>query len=58
MIRYEVTIVTLKSSFLPEEPERRILRGYCRGVRPSNIYLYIYIYIYWVEGLIRGREIV
>ena len=56
MIRYEVTIVTLKSSFLLEEPERRILRGYCRGVRPSNIYLYIYIY--WVEGLIRGREVV
>ena len=54
MISYEVTVVTLKSSFLPEEPERRISRGYCRGVRPSNIYLYIY----WAEGLIRGREVV
>ena len=42
MIRYEVIVVTSKSSFLPEAPERKISRGYCRGVRPSNIYLCIY----------------
>ena len=38
-------MVTSKSSFLPEEPKRRISKGYYRGVRPSNIYIYIYIYI-------------
>ena len=30
------TIVILKSSFLPEEPERRILRDYCRGIGPKG----------------------
>jgi len=34
--------VTSKSSFLPEEPERRILRGYCRGIGPkSSFSMYI-----------------
>ena len=54
MTRYRVTVVTSKSSFLPKEPNRRILRGYRRGVRSNNIYLCIY----WVEGLIRGRKVV
>ena len=36
------TIITLKSSFLPEKPERRILKGYCRGVGPrSSLSMYI-----------------
>ena len=39
-------VVTSKSSFLPEEPERRISRGYCRGDRPSSLYLCIY----WAGG--------
>jgi len=43
--RYEVTVVTSKSSFLPEELERRISKDYCRGVRPSYIYIYISMYI-------------
>ena len=30
------TAVMSRSSFLPEEPERRILRGYCRGIGPRN----------------------
>ena len=46
--------MTSKSSFLPKEPDRRILRGHCRGVRSNNIYLCIY----WVEGLIRGCKVV
>ena len=54
MTRYGVTIVTSKSSFLPEELERRISKGYCRGVKPSNIYLCIY----WAEGLIRGHKVI
>ena len=33
--------MTSKSSFLSEEPERRISRGYCRGYRPRNTYIYI-----------------
>ena len=34
--------VTSKSSFLPEELERRILRGYCRGIGPrSSFSMYI-----------------
>ena len=44
-------VVTSKSSFLPEEPEKRIFRGYCRGDRPSSMYLCIY----WVRDLIRGH---
>ena len=36
--------VTLKSSFLPKESERRILRGYCRSIGPkSSLFIYIYI---------------
>jgi len=36
------TTVTSKSSFLPEEPERRISRGYCRGIGPrSSLFMYI-----------------
>jgi len=38
---HKATTVTSKSTFLPEEPERRILRGYCRGDRPKNAHLYI-----------------
>ena len=37
-----VTIVTSKSSFLLEELERRISRGYCRADRPKSTYLCIY----------------
>jgi len=34
--------MTSKSSFLPEELERRILRGYCRGTGPrSSFSMYI-----------------
>ena len=34
--------VTLKSSFLPKEPERRISRGYCRDIGPrSSLSMYI-----------------
>ena len=36
-------VVTSKSFFLPEEPESRISRSYCRNVKPSNIYVYVYI---------------
>ena len=38
-----VIVVISKSSFLPEEQERRISRGYCRYDRPNNLYLYIYM---------------
>ena len=34
-------VVKSKSSFLPEELERRISRGYCKGDRPSSVYIYI-----------------
>ena len=30
---HRLTRVTSKSSFLAEDPERRISRGYCRGIR-------------------------
>ena len=34
--------VTSKSSFLPDEPERRISKGYCRGIGPrSSLSMYI-----------------
>ena len=36
-------MVTSKSSFLLEGPERRISRGYCRDVKPSDIYVCVYI---------------
>ena len=39
-------VVISKYSILPEEPERRISRGYCKGGRPSGMY----ICIYWVRG--------
>ena len=29
---HRTTVVTSKSSFLPEDLERRISRGYCRGL--------------------------
>ena len=39
---HRATIVTSKSSFLPEELERRISRGYCRGIGPrSPLFRYI-----------------
>ena len=39
---HRVSIVTSKSSFLLEELERRISRGYCRADRPKSTYLCIY----------------
>ena len=42
---YRVITVMSKYSFLPEEPERRISRGYCRGIGPRSP-LFI-----WVLGL-------
>ena len=33
---HRATTMTLKSSFLPDELERRISRGFCRGVGPRN----------------------
>ena len=33
---HSVSIVTSKSSFLLEEPERRISKGYCRDIRPRS----------------------
>jgi len=39
---YRETTVTSKSFFLPKELERRILRGYCRGIGPgSSLSMYI-----------------
>ena len=52
-----VTIMTSKSSFLSEEPERRISRGYCRGYRPRNAYIYIYIYIKGTFGILNVNYI-
>ena len=40
-----VIVVISKSSFLLEEPKRRISRGYYRGGGPNSTYLCIY----WVE---------
>ena len=37
----KVIVVISRSSFLPEEQERRISKGYCRYDRPSSINLYI-----------------
>ena len=37
-----VTLMTSKSSFHLEEPERRISRGYFKGGRPKSTYLCIY----------------
>ena len=53
-----VIIVISKSSFLPEEQERRISRGYCRNDRSSSMHIYIYIYIYYAGGSIRGHLVV
>ena len=41
----EIIVVTSKSFFLPKELKRRILKGYCKGDKPSGIYIYIYVYI-------------
>ena len=49
--KHGVIVVILKSSFLPKEPEMRILKGYCRGGGPNSTYLCIY----WVGGPIRGH---
>ena len=39
---HELAKVTSKSSFLPKEPERRILMGYCRGIGPrSSVSMFI-----------------
>ena len=50
----KVIVVISKSSFLLEEQERRISRGYCRYDRPNSIYLYIC----WVGGSIREHLVV
>ena len=50
---HSVSIVTSKSSFLPEEPERRISKGYCRGDRPRSTYLCIH----WARGPIRRHQV-
>ena len=47
----EVIVVISKSSFLHEEPKRRISKGYCRGGGPISTYLYIY----WAGGPIQGH---
>ena len=39
---HRATIVTSKSSFLLEEPERRISKGFYRSDRLRNAYLNIY----------------
>ena len=49
-----VIVVMSKSSFLPEEQERRISKSYCRYDRPSSIYLCIC----WAEDPIRGHLVV
>ena len=38
----KATTVTSKSSFLPEDLERRISRGYYKGIGPGAHYLYVY----------------
>ena len=39
---HRATTVTSRSSFLLEEPERKIPRGYCRGIGPwSPLFRYI-----------------
>ena len=47
--------VTSKSSFLPEEPERRILRGYCWGIGPRSL-LSMFILGLRPKPRIRGRS--
>ena len=42
-----VLVVISKSSFLPEEQNRRISRGYSRVNGPNSVY--------WVGGPIRGH---
>ena len=42
---HKATTVTSKSFFLPEEPERRILMSYCRGIGPRSPFFM------WVLGL-------
>ena len=49
-----VIMVVSKSSFLLEEQNRRISRGYCRNDRPSCVC----VYIYRVGGPIRGHLVV
>ena len=44
--RHGLAKVTSKSSILAEEPERRILRDYCRDIWPRNS-LSIYILGLW-----------
>ena len=34
--KHRATTMTLKSSFLPDELEKRISRGFCRGIGPRN----------------------
>ena len=39
---HNVIFVTSKSSFLPEELERRLLRGYCEGEKLKSTSLHMY----------------
>ena len=52
--------MTSKSSFIPEELERRISRGYCRGIGPRSS-LSIYILGMWpklrTSGCPRRRKV-
>ena len=50
---HKATTVTSKSSFLLEEPERRISRGYCRDVGPRSS-LSVYILGPWPKLRTRG----
>ena len=38
-----VIVLILKSSFPPEEQERRISKGYYRYDRSTSVYIYIYV---------------
>ena len=47
------TIVTLKSSFHAEESERRILKGYCRGIGPRSP---LFMYVLGLRPKLRTRD--
>ena len=52
--RHGLAKVTSKSSFLADEPERRI-RGAIVGILGPEVH---YLFIYWACGLIRGQGFV
>ena len=51
---HELTRLMSKSSFLAEDPKRRISKGYCRDIAPIAHYLCGY----WAGDPIRGLEVV